>query len=473
MEEVLFLVEWPTVAEGQFAAQHLSLPAEVLETAMQSHQRYFPLVEENGALSNRFLYVTNGDPAWVKQITAGNERVLQGRIEDAEFSFEKDKATGLEAMASQLGKIVFHVKAGSMKDKTDRLVALTGYLAEVTGAPGEARERALEAARLAKADQVSIMVREFADLEGVMGETYALMEGHHPEVAQAIREQFLPDAAGGAVPATVPGALLATAEKVDNIVAAFACGEPPSGSKDPYGLRRAAAGMVAIAMQHGLRYDVEQAARPGLRRAGALPRPGGARDAWCPRRRPSSWSVWPRPSPTTGWRATRWTRCCPPRATSWTCGPRAQALHEFRSGAPWEDLVTVFTRPSNLAKKLPAEAAAERRPRSRVAGVARAVPGRGRAGAVRRLAGGGGQGGARRSKASVRRGPGGSGGAAPGRRPLLRRRAGHGRGRGGAAQPAAPTGRDRGDGAQRGLAGAGPGLSAGTAGPTDRPDAGR
>ncbi len=102
------------------------------------------------------------------------------------------------------------------------------------------------------------MVREFADLEGVMGETYALMEGHHPEVAQAIREQFLPDAAGGAVPVTAPGALLATAEKVDNIVAAFACGEPPSGSKDPYGLRRAAAGMVAIAMQHGLRYDVER-----------------------------------------------------------------------------------------------------------------------------------------------------------------------------------------------------------------------
>ena len=102
------------------------------------------------------------------------------------------------------------------------------------------------------------MVREFADLEGVMGETYALMEGRDPEVAQAIREQFLPDAAGGVVPETVPGALLATVEKADNITAAFACGEPPSGSKDPYGLRRAAAGMVAIAMKHGLRYDVEK-----------------------------------------------------------------------------------------------------------------------------------------------------------------------------------------------------------------------
>jgi len=358
MEEVLFLVEWPTVTQGQFAAQHLSLPAEVLETAMQSHQRYFPMLDAEGALSNRFLYVSNGDPAWLEQITAGNEQVLRGRIEDAEFSFEKDKAMGLEAMAAQLDKIVFHVKAGTMKDKTERLIALTGYLAEVCGAPGEARERALEAARLAKADQVSIMVREFADLEGVMGETYALMEGHHPEVARAIREQFLPDAAGGAVPKTIPGALLATAEKVDNIVAAFACGEPPSGSKDPYGLRRAAAGMVAIALEHGLRYDLEKLLHraydelerfPGLvergavvpeaaafvleRLAKALADEGLARDTV--------------------------DAVLPTSYEFLDLRLRARALHEFRQRGSWDDLVTVFTRPSNLAKKLPPEAAAE------------------------------------------------------------------------------------------------------------------
>jgi glycyl-tRNA synthetase beta chain len=381
MEEVLFLVEWPTVAEGEFAPQHLALPAEVLEEAMQSHQRYFPLVSAGaagaeaptsaaaagaktaagvqaaGALSNRFLYVSNGDPAWLAHITAGNERVLQGRIEDAEFSFEKDRATGLEAMAAQLGKIVFHVKAGTMKDKTDRLVALTRYLAEVTGAPGEARERALEAARLAKADQVSIMVREFADLEGVMGETYALMEGRDPIAAQAIREQFLPDAAGGAVPQTLAGALLATAEKVDNITAAFACGEPPSGSKDPYGLRRAAAGMVAIAAQHDLRYDVEALLHlaydelerfPGLvdrasvvgeavdfiveRLAKALTDDGIARDTV--------------------------DAVLPASREFLDLRRRAEALQSFRTGPRWEDLVTVFTRPANLAKKLPLEAAA-------------------------------------------------------------------------------------------------------------------
>jgi glycyl-tRNA synthetase beta chain len=355
MEEVLFLVEHPTVALGRFDDRHLSLPAEVLETAMQSHQRYFPLLGGQGALSNRFLYVTNGDPAWVDQITSGNERVLQGRIEDAEFSFDKDKAIGLEAMVAQLDKIVFHVKAGTMKDKTDRLVALTRYLAEETGMPSEAREHALEAARLAKADQVSVMVREFADLEGIMGETYARMEGRDAEVAQAIREQFLPDAAGGAVPVTVPGALLATAEKVDNIASAFACGEPPSGSKDPYGLRRAAAGMVAIAMHHGLHYDVEKLLAeaycllerfPGLvdretvliaaktfvleRLAKALTDDGVARDVV--------------------------DAVLPVSGDFLDLQVRARALSEFRSGDRWDDLVTVFTRPSNLAKKLPLEA---------------------------------------------------------------------------------------------------------------------
>ncbi len=355
LEEVLFLVEKPTIAQGLFAHHHLALPSEVLVTAMQSHQRYFPLVEETGALSNRFLYVSNGDPAWTKQITAGNERVLQGRMEDAEFSFEKDRVTGLQDMAAQLDKIVFHVKAGTMRDKTERLVALVRYLGEVTRAPGVARERAVEAAKLAKADQVSVMVREFADLEGVMGEKYALMEGHHPEVAKALREQFLPDAAGGVVPETLPGALLATAEKVDNIVAAFACGEPPSGSKDPYGLRRAAAGMVAIAAKHGLRYDVEKLVEqaygglekfPGLvergavvpeatafileRLAKALADDGIARDTVD--------AVLPTSRDFLDLRA------------------RAEALQRFRSGPLWDDLVTVYSRPANLARKLPSGA---------------------------------------------------------------------------------------------------------------------
>jgi glycyl-tRNA synthetase len=358
MEEVLFLVEKPSVAQGLFAHHHLTLPPEVLITAMQSHQRYFPLVDETGRLSNHFLYVSNGDPAWTKPITAGNERVLQGRIEDAEFSFEKDKTTGLEAMASRLDKIVFHVKAGTMRDKTERLVSLVRHLAEATGTPGQTREHALEAARLAKADQVSVMVREFADLEGVMGEKYALMEGHHVEVAKALREQFLPDAAGGVVPETLPGALLATAEKVDNIVAAFACDEPPSGSKDPYGLRRAAAGMVAIAVRHGLRYDVEklvERARAGLEKFPGLVE----RTTVVPEATAFVLERLAKSLTDDGIARDTVDAVLPTSGDFIDLRLRAEALQAFRAGPRWEDLITVYTRPANLARKLPPAAASQ------------------------------------------------------------------------------------------------------------------
>ena len=258
-------------------------------------------------------------------------------------------------------------------------MALAGYLAEATGAPGEARERALEAARLAKADQVSVMVREFADLEGVMGETYALMEGHHPEVAQAIREQFLPDAAGGVVPETVPGALLATAEKVDNIVAAFACGEPPSGSKDPYGLRRAAAGMVAIAVEARPALRRGEAGGPGLRRAGEVPRTGRPRDRWCPKPPPSSWSGWPRRSPTTASARDTVDAVLPTSRDFLDLRARAEALQRLprrrRLGRPGDGL--------HPAGQPGQEAARGRRGRSGRRGPGRraalAVPGGGRA----------------------------------------------------------------------------------------------
>lgn len=358
LEEVLFLVEWPTVGQGQFSARHLSLPPEVLETAMQSHQRYFPLVSETGVLSNKFLYVSNGDPAWLDQITAGNQQVLEGRIEDAEFSFEKDKAVGLEQMASQLDNIVFHVKVGTMKDKTERLVALVQYLADVVGVSGQVRAYALEAARLAKADQVSVMVREFPDLEGIMGETYALMEGRPTEVARAIREQFLPDTAGGALPETLTGALLATAEKVDNITVAFACDEAPTGSKDPYGLRRAAAGMVAIALKHGLGYDLEaliECAYGGLDRfPGLVERSVVVKKAadFVLERLAKTLTDEGLPRDTVE-------AVLPTSRVFLDLRERALALRGFREGPRWVDLVTAFTRPANLARQLPPELAAQ------------------------------------------------------------------------------------------------------------------
>ncbi len=257
LEEVLYLVENPSVHAGDFAEEHLRLPGRVLTTCMQSHQRYFPLTAEDGALAAGFLYVMNGDPASAAGITEGNERVLEGRIEDAEFSFDKDLKTGIEAMASALGNVVFHRKLGTLADKTARLQTLVEVFAGLLGLDSADLKTALAAARLAKADQVSIMVQEFADLEGYIGSVYANLEGFPSDVCKAIEEHFLPTSSGGVMPSTLPGAVLAIADKADNIMGAFAVEEVPTGSRDPYGIRRAAAGLAAISAGFSFDFDLE------------------------------------------------------------------------------------------------------------------------------------------------------------------------------------------------------------------------
>lgn len=240
LEEVVFLVESPIVLEGAFDERFLELPARVVETAMQSHQRYFPL---EGA---RFAFVANGgDPATV---VVGNERVLEGRLEDAHFTFERDVARGIEALAGELGAITFVAGAGTFADKSERLVTL---VAELGG--GEASG---EAARLAKADQAAELVREFPDLEGHIGAEYARLAGFPEAVCAAIDEQYLPDAVGGPLPQTEPGRVLAAAERVDNLTVAFALGRRPTGSRDPHGLRRAAIGLCRLAVEGGLAVDL-------------------------------------------------------------------------------------------------------------------------------------------------------------------------------------------------------------------------
>lgn len=258
LEEVLYLVEHPSVHPGSFAEEHLRLPDRVLITAMQSHQRYFPLTTEGGELMDAFLYVMNADPAAAAGITEGNERVLEGRIEDAEFSFDQDLKTGIEEMAGSLGAVVFHSRLGTLADKTARLISLAAHLGEALGLDETVRQTAATAARLAKADQVSIMVQEFPDLEGYMGGVYARLEGFSGDICNAIEEHFLPTAAGGAIPSTIAGAVLAIADKVDNIIAAFAVDEIPSGSRDPYGLRRAAAGITVISEGFGFDFDLRE-----------------------------------------------------------------------------------------------------------------------------------------------------------------------------------------------------------------------
>jgi glycyl-tRNA synthetase beta chain len=236
LAEVVYLVESVTVLEGSFDERFLQLPERVVVTAMQSHQRYFPLG------GNRFAFVANGgDPELVR---AGNENVLEGRLEDASFTFERDVQIGIDALAERLGAITYFKGAGSFADKAERLRRL---VSELGG--GEAT---LEAARLAKADQASELVREFPDLEGYIGAEYARLAGYPEAVSAAIEEQYLPDAAGGPLPQTETGKVLAAADKLDTLATSFSLGHRPSGSRDPYGLRRAAIGLDRLAVEGGL-----------------------------------------------------------------------------------------------------------------------------------------------------------------------------------------------------------------------------
>jgi glycyl-tRNA synthetase beta chain len=257
LEEVLFLVEWPSVITGRFDERHLRLPARVLVTAMQGHQRYFPLQDTAGDLLPIFLAVSNGDPAHAQTITRGNEGVLDARLQDAEFSFDKDLEAGLDALDRRLDAIVFHKRLGTMADKRDRLVAGVGEIAAAVGADPATRETAERAAALAKADQGAVLVAEFSELEGYVAAEYARRAGVPEEVAEAVEEHYLPEGASSPPPGSPAGALLAAAERIDNLVGAFAVDEAPTGSKDPYGLRRAALGLVRIALERG--WDVEVA----------------------------------------------------------------------------------------------------------------------------------------------------------------------------------------------------------------------
>ena len=236
LEEVVYLVEKVLVLEGSFDERFLQLPERVVVTAMQSHQRYFPLGR------NRFAFVANGgDPELVRP---GNENVLEGRLDDASFTFERDVRRGIDELADHLGAITFFKGAGTFADKTDRLRELAAKLGG-----GEA---SLEAARLAKADQASELVREFPDLEGYIGAEYARLAGYPEAVSAAIEEQYLPDAARGPLPQTEAGKVLAAADKLDTLESSFSLGHKPSGSRDPYGLRRAAIGLNRLAVEGGL-----------------------------------------------------------------------------------------------------------------------------------------------------------------------------------------------------------------------------
>jgi glycyl-tRNA synthetase beta chain len=253
LDEVVHLVEWPVVLEGRFDRSYLDLPDRVVITAMQSHQRYFPVRVAGGELEPRFVFVANGgDPDVVR---AGNEEVLVGRLDDAAFAHRRDLDRGLETMVLELGRVTFLEGSGSIADKVARIGPLVERLCAGNGLPADVRAAAVRAAALCKADLVSGLVSEFADLEGYAGSLYARAAGEDEAVCTAIEEHHRPREAGGELPSTPAGAVLSIADKADTLAVAFGRGLEPTGSRDPFGLRRAAAGMVAIALERGYVLD--------------------------------------------------------------------------------------------------------------------------------------------------------------------------------------------------------------------------
>lgn len=252
VEQVAFLVEYPSVVCGTFEKDFLQVPKEVLITSMREHQRYFSLVDENGKLLPHFITVNNTlaeDPAVV---TRGNERVLRARLSDARFFFEEDKKTSLEERVDGLKGVVYQAKLGTSYEKMERFRKLAGGLSAAL-AP-TLSDQVARAAYLCKADLVTGMVGEFPELQGVMGREYALIAGENPEVARAIHEHYLPTQAGGELPSTDIGAFVSIADKLDTICGCFGVGLIPSGTADPYALRRSAIGIIAIILDRG--YDL-------------------------------------------------------------------------------------------------------------------------------------------------------------------------------------------------------------------------
>lgn len=246
LEEINYLVEWPTALCGGFEESYLALPDAAIITPMKDHQRYFPLVDQDDKLLPMFLTVRNGSDHSIEVVQAGNERVLRARLDDAKFFFNEDRKKPLIDRQDGLTKIVFQEGLGNLADKTEHLLTLGRVFSEECELHEDARVVLERATELAKTDLTTGMVTEFTELQGVMGKEYALLDGESPEVAEAIFEQYLPRFAGDVLPQTEAGKVLSIIDKIDNIVATFSRGLIPTGSQDPYALRRQTIGILNI-----------------------------------------------------------------------------------------------------------------------------------------------------------------------------------------------------------------------------------
>ncbi|NER69912.1 glycine--tRNA ligase subunit beta [Bacillus velezensis] len=246
LNEVNHLVEYPTALYGSFESEFLSIPEEVLVTTMKEHQRYFPVKDENGNLLPHFITVRNGNSHAIENVARGNEKVLRARLSDAAFFYKEDQKLNIDENVKKLENIVFHEELGSLGDKVRRVAAIAGKLAVRLKADEQTQKLVKRAAEISKFDLVTHMIYEFPELQGVMGEKYARMLGEDDAVAAAVNEHYMPRAAGGEVPSTFTGAVVALADKLDTIASFFSIDVIPTGSQDPYGLRRQASGIVSI-----------------------------------------------------------------------------------------------------------------------------------------------------------------------------------------------------------------------------------
>ncbi len=265
LEEVVDLVEFPTAFKGEFSKSFLKLPQEVLITAMEKHQRYFPVKDNNDKLLNQFVGVRDGGENYLKEVIAGNEMVLRGRLADAEFFFAEDKKYGFENRLDDLKNIVFQQELGSVYNKVLKLEVIAEKIADELNWNRVDIELLKRAARLSKNDLATEMVNEFANLQGLMGKEYALLEGEDKKTAEAIFEQYMPRFAGDKLPQSKIGTVLSIAEKLFNLSGHFLIDNIPSGSQDPFALRRQATGLVRIILEHDISLDLKKMIEIGLK----------------------------------------------------------------------------------------------------------------------------------------------------------------------------------------------------------------
>ena len=252
LEEVLFLVEYPTILHGNYAPEFLTIPQEVLITSMREHQRYFPVFDKNGQLLPYFVTIRNGNATALEQVAKGNEKVLRARLSDAKFFYEEDQRMLISQALKRLETIVFHEELGTIGDKVRRIEALANRIAQIIEVDQDILPSIQRAAQICKFDLVSQMVYEFPELQGVMGEDYARKLGESEQVACAINEHYQPRFAGDQVPTSIVGAIISIADKMDTIAGCFSIGILPTGSQDPYALRRQATGIVQIMIEHNI-----------------------------------------------------------------------------------------------------------------------------------------------------------------------------------------------------------------------------